>query len=84
MTYRIFSKPFFFLLFFLLLFLSTGVYGITEAVILYIDPGTGSLLFQIVSAILLGLLFYLSLIRKTIVKLFNKAKRLFVKESGDV
>ncbi|KAF0151575.1 MAG: hypothetical protein FD143_1708 [Ignavibacteria bacterium] len=84
MTDLIFSKVSSALFFFLMFFLSARLYGISEGVILYIDPGTGSLFFQILSAIILAILFYLSLIKKTIAKLFNKVKRIFVKESVDV
>jgi hypothetical protein len=50
-----------------------------NAVVLYIDPGTGSLLFQIISAIVLAILFYFSLLKKFIIKMFNKVKNLFLK-----
>ncbi|MBA4251664.1 MAG: hypothetical protein C0425_08735 [Chlorobiaceae bacterium] len=49
----------------------------TQAVILYIDPGTGSLLFQIVSALFLALIFYLSLIKNTIIRFYGKIKKIF-------
>lgn len=55
------------------------------SVLLYIDPGTGSLLFQILSAIALAILFYFSLLKKAVIKLFNKVTGLFTgkKESGN-
>ncbi len=55
----------------------------TNAAILYIDPGTGSLIFQIISAIVLAILFYFSLIKKTIVKLFDRIKKIFLNEKTD-
>ncbi|MBM4177046.1 MAG: hypothetical protein FJ213_12890 [Ignavibacteria bacterium] len=56
---------------------------LAKASVLYIDPGAGSLLFQILSAIVLAILFYLSLIRKTLVKLFNKVKKVFSNQKVD-
>jgi hypothetical protein len=55
----------------------------TKAEVLYIDPGTGSLLFQILSAIILAILFYLSLIRKTLGRLFSKVKKIFSNQKID-
>ncbi len=60
-----------------------GITSSTKAAVLYIDPGTGSLLFQILSAIILAILFYLSLIRKTLGRLFGKVKKIFLNQKVD-
>ena len=73
MTRLIFSKV---IITFSICFLFTSS---TNAAILYIDPSTGSLLFQILSAIVLAILFYLSLIKKNIKRLFSKVKNLLFK-----
>jgi len=44
----------------------------SSAIILYIDPGTGSLIFQILSAIAIAILFYFSRLKNALVKLFKK------------
>jgi hypothetical protein len=62
---------------------SAPAYRASKAEVLYIDPGTGSLLFQILSAIILAVLFYLSLIRKTLARLFSKVKKIFSNQKID-
>ncbi len=52
---------------------------ISKLVLLYIDPGTGSLLFQILSAIVLAVLFFFSRLKIVVLKLFNKVKNLIIK-----
>ncbi len=61
------------------------IYVPVITVLLYIDPGTGSLLFQILSAIALAIIFYFSLLKKAIVKLFTKVTGLITgkKEPGN-
>lgn len=50
-----------------------------KLVLFYIDPGTGSLLFQILSAIVLAVLFFFSRLKMVVVTLFNKVKNLLIK-----
>lgn len=54
-----------------------------NTILLYIDPGTGSLIVQIVIASVTALLFYLSFIRKKVVDFFSGIVHFFRKEKND-
>jgi len=51
-----------------------------NSILLYIDPGTGSIIVQIVIATVTALLFWLSFIRKKVVDFFSGIIRFFRKE----
>lgn len=45
---------------------------IKEAVIIYLDPGSGSIILQVLIAIITGAIFYIALIRKKIADFFRR------------
>lgn len=63
----------------ILLFLDSTIISQFKSVLLYIDPGTGSLLFQILSAIALAILFFFSRLKMIVVTLFNKVKNMIIR-----
>jgi len=63
----------------ILLFLDSTIISQFKLVLLYIDPGTGSLLFQILSAIALAVLFFFSRLKMIVVTLFNKVKNMIIR-----
>ena len=63
----------------ILLFLDSTIISQFKLVLLYIDPGTGSLLFQILSAIALAILFFFSRLKMIVITLFNKIKNMIIR-----
>jgi hypothetical protein len=63
----------------IIFFLDSTIISQFKLILLYIDPGTGSLLFQILSAIALAILFFFTRLKMIVVKLFNKVKSIIIR-----